>query len=120
MTDQNGRAGQLPNSIRDIVNVIGNSGPAQIFPSLTVPVPAQIDGMRGEAVPGKVVEKMRVPTPGSMHHPVDEQERRWMLALDRAFGDDLEFHSSLVRRHCGARRISLSLEPAAPQRGMAL
>jgi hypothetical protein len=118
MTDHNRRAGQLPNGIRDIVDVVGDSRPAQFLPSLAASVSTQIDGMRGEPVLREVLENVHIPTPGSVEHSVDEEERREMSLLHRKFRDDFQFHDSLVRRRCRAKRVSLRLEPAVPQRRM--
>ena len=66
MTDQNGWAGQLPNCICNVFNEIGNSGPAQFFSPFAFAVPTQIDGVSGEAMLSEVIEKMHIPTPGSV------------------------------------------------------
>ena len=120
MADQDGRSGQLPHRIRNIFQVIGNSSPAQISPPLAVTMPAQIDGISREAVVSEVAEKMHIPTPGPVHHSVYKQEGRWMLALQRVFGDDLQLQAFLLRWRCHASRVSRPPEPAVPLHGMAL
>src|SRR5512134_831238 len=94
MADQNRWAGQLPDRICYIFNVVRNSGPAQFFLPLTVTVSAQIDSMGGVAMLSEVIEKMHIPTPGSVQGSVYKQERRRVCVAGRIFGNDFEFHNS--------------------------
>ncbi len=79
----------MPSYSLDIFNVVGDSGPAQFFSPLAVAVPAQINGMDGIAMLSEVIEKVHVPTPGSVHHSMYEEERCWMLGPDRVPGCDI-------------------------------
>jgi hypothetical protein len=108
MTNQDRWAGQSPSDICDVFNIFSNAGPAQVFSSFTGAMPTQIDGMNGEAMTREVLEKMDVPTPGTMHHAVDEQERRGMPTLGRILGNEFEVH----RGFCPLARADDGLGPA--------
>src|SRR5262245_31989220 len=92
MAYQNRPAGQLPNYICNVLNEIGDSGPAQFFPSFTFTVSTQIDVVRGEAMLSEVIEKMHIPTRSGMKRSVYKKERRWTPSIGRIPGDDFQFH----------------------------
>jgi hypothetical protein len=52
--------------------------------------------MNREAVVGEVVEKMDVPTPGPMHHPVDEEKWRWMPTPEGMPRDHFQVHRACL------------------------
>jgi hypothetical protein len=48
--------------------------------------------MGGEAVLSEVIEKMRLPAPGSMQRSMYEKERYWVRVARRILGNDFKFH----------------------------
>jgi hypothetical protein len=66
--------------------------PAPVQPTLASAVPAQADGVGGEAVLRKEWQEMLIPYPGAQVGAVYEQQRHRVGHARRVTADDLEFH----------------------------
>jgi hypothetical protein len=76
MADHNRRLGQRVGSLGNVLDVLGDPGPAQPLAARRAAMAAQVDRLHRPAAVAEVAEEVLLPAPGAVPGTMHEQKRR--------------------------------------------